>query len=62
MEQLHKRFAELGEVASRFLEGLLKKQRYAKRHLETLRISVTREQIDEFLREATKSQHPTWNC
>jgi len=31
MEQLRQRFAELGEVASRFLEGLLKKQRYGKR-------------------------------
>ena len=30
LEQLRKRFAELGEVASRFLEGLLRKQRYGK--------------------------------
>jgi transposase len=30
VEQLRGRFAELGEIASRFLEGLLKKQRYGK--------------------------------
>ena len=30
LEQLRQRFSELGEVASRFLEGLLKKQRYGK--------------------------------
>lgn len=30
LEMLRQRFAELGEVGSRFLEGLLKKQRYAK--------------------------------
>lgn len=30
LEQLRHRFAKLGEVASRFLEGLLKKQRYGK--------------------------------
>lgn len=34
MEQLRKRFAELGELASRFLEGLLKKQRYGKRQAQ----------------------------
>jgi hypothetical protein len=31
LEQLRQRYAELGEIASRFLEGLLKKQRYGKR-------------------------------
>ena len=31
LEQLRQRFAKLGEVASQFLEGLLKKQRYGKR-------------------------------
>lgn len=31
LEQLRTRFAELGEVASQFLEGLLNKQRYGKR-------------------------------
>jgi hypothetical protein len=30
LEQLRERFRELGEVACRFLEGLLKKQRYGK--------------------------------
>ncbi len=30
LEMLRQRFAELGEIGSRFLEGLLKKQRYAK--------------------------------
>jgi transposase len=30
IEHLRTRFAELGEIASRFLEGLLKKQRYGK--------------------------------
>jgi transposase len=30
LQQLRQRFGELGEVASRFLEGLLKKQRYGK--------------------------------
>jgi len=30
LEQLRQRFGEIGEVASRFLEGLLKKQRYGK--------------------------------
>jgi hypothetical protein len=34
IEQLRQRFAELGEVASRFLEGLLKKQRYGKRQAQ----------------------------
>ena len=33
-EQLRQRFAELGEVATRFLEGLLKKQRYGKRQAQ----------------------------
>lgn len=33
-EQLRERFAELGEVASRFLDGLLKKQRYGKRQAQ----------------------------
>jgi len=34
LEQLRKRFAELGDVASRFLEGLLSKQRSGKRQAQ----------------------------
>jgi transposase len=34
LEQLEKRFAELGETASQFLEGLLKKQRAGKRQAQ----------------------------
>ena len=34
IEQLRQRFAELGEIAGLFLEGLLKKQRYGKRQAQ----------------------------
>jgi hypothetical protein len=40
LEQLRQRFAELGEVASRFLEGLLKKQRYGKSQAERVLVLV----------------------
>jgi transposase len=34
LEQLRQRFSELGDIALRFLEGLLKKQRYGKHHAQ----------------------------